>query len=156
MCECAKNTGVTPGGVTPGAGVPVPLTHGPATLSPIAERAVLCWACPHARDVGGGGGGGPVAWLRRIVTRSGRWCGVSGAPIMEHLARGECPRSRFRREDRTASVAGVAWRGLPMPLRWLAWALGPGHVRPGAWHGCGCVARAKDLWERVVGHGATH
>lgn len=151
MCDCKNTTA----GERADTGVPVRLTRGRATLTPIHERAVLCWVCPHAREAVRGMGG-PIAWLRRVVAKSGRRCGVSGQPIVEHLARGECPRARFTREARTTRCVFVAWLGLPLPLRWLAWAAGKEHPRPAAWDGCGCMAWAKDLWERVVGRGANH
>lgn len=150
MCDCAKRAGAED---VSRPEIPAALTLDRArVLMPTADRAVMCWACTHARDADRRAG--MIALVARVRRGSGRWCaGGDGAatPIVDRLARGDCPRARFAPVGRGTRWMGVAWIGVPMPLRWLARAAGRHKVEADAWYGCGCIESAKNLWDRMAG-----
>lgn len=118
---------------------------------PTADRAVMCWVCPHARERLEGGNG-MIAWARRVWRRSGRWCagGLDRDPVVDRLATGLCPRGRFNPHDRTTRWVFLAWIGVAKPLRWLAWALGIRRVASDGWWGCGCIKPMREAWDGLA------
>lgn len=150
MCNCRDKAGET------AAATPAAMTLERArVLVPTIERSVMCWVCPHAR--GADRKVGPVAWATRVARKSGRWCSGTGwagedVPIVDRIAGGQCPRARFTPRERTTRWLGVAWIGVPMPLRWLARVMGRHAVRADAWWGCGCVKALREWWDGAGVH----
>lgn len=150
MCNCDH----AQRGTQHAGGTPTTLTIEAARVKmPTAERAVMCWVCPHARAADRRGG--LVAWASRLRRNDARWCAGEGwdgdaSPLVQRLADGRCPRERFVPGDRTIRWIGLDWIGLPMPLRWLAWALGAASVRPGGWWGCGCARVLREAWDATL------
>lgn len=92
--------------------------------------------------------------------RRGATCQLTGRTCREHVARGHCPRRRFPDAQGRVRWLGLAWLGVPAPIRWLAAtrlgrAVMGGIPRPAPPAGCGCTVAGKAVWARLTLSGRT-
>lgn len=110
----------------------------------IDSRRAMCISCPSRKGAAWGCGGRPL----------GR-CSVAGQPIGLMIAGVKpCPRGRHPDQAGRVRWMGISWLGVPMPIRWLAAALGRergGIDQVEQLPGCGCVERLKAWTVRLAG-----
>lgn len=97
------------------------------------ECAAMCHTCIYGRDDGDPFGRGNVT------------CSINGEPVVALCQRGACPKRKHPDETGKARWLGVAWIGVPAPIRWWLRLTHPKHPRSRSWRGCGCVAFLKRL-----------
>lgn len=99
------------------------------------ERAVMCWSCPTVH-------GGP--WGGKRVCEDGETVRVKVS-----IGGKGCPRGNHPDKAGVIQWCGLAWYGVPAPIRWAARVLHPSHRAFHWWPGCSCIKPLKDLWLQV-------
>lgn len=84
-------------------------------------------------------------------------CTIEGRGIKDYVQGGRpCPLGKHSAKSPIVRWLGMAWMGVPMPIRLWLMVVHTRHPRPDSFTSCGCNLRLKTLWDKLRSKGVAH